>query len=56
MEVPLEIAYADLYSLAIGGNYYFSAIFSLTLLWDPLFIWVLGEIYWGTAAATKSRK
>jgi hypothetical protein len=33
-------------------NYHLSAIFSLTLLCDPLFIWVLGEIYWGTAAAT----
>jgi hypothetical protein len=33
-------------------NYHFSAIFSLTLLWDPPFIWVLGEIYWNTAAAT----
>jgi hypothetical protein len=33
-------------------NYYFSATLSLTLLWDPPFIWVLGEIYWGTAAAS----
>jgi hypothetical protein len=33
-------------------NYHFSAIFSLTLLWDPPFIWVLGEIYWDTAAAS----
>jgi hypothetical protein len=27
-------------------------MFFLTLLWDPPFIWVLGEIYWGTAAAS----
>jgi hypothetical protein len=33
-------------------NYQFSAIFSLALLWDPPFIWVLREIYWGTAAAS----
>jgi hypothetical protein len=26
-------------------NYHFSVIFSLTLLQDPRFIWVLGEIY-----------
>jgi hypothetical protein len=33
-------------------NYHVSAIFSFILLWDPPFIWVLREIYWGTAAAT----
>jgi hypothetical protein len=33
-------------------NYHFSTIFSLTLLWDSPFIWVLGEIYWGTATAS----
>ena len=33
-------------------NYHFSAIFSLALLWDLPFIWVLEEIYWGTAAVT----
>jgi hypothetical protein len=35
-------------------NYHFSTIFSLTLMWDPPFIWVLGEMYCGTAAATLS--
>ena len=33
-------------------NYHFSAIFSLTLLWNPPFIWVLGKIYCGTATAS----
>ena len=33
-------------------SYHFLAIFSLTLLWDPPFIWVLEEIYWGTDATS----
>jgi hypothetical protein len=33
-------------------NYHFSAIFSLILPWNPPFIWILGVIYWGTAAAS----
>jgi hypothetical protein len=35
-------------------NYHFSTIFSLIIWWNPPFIWVLGEIYWGTAIATPS--
>jgi hypothetical protein len=33
-------------------NYHFLTIFSLTLLWDPPFIWLLGKIYYGTTAAS----